>query len=93
MAISSSPAKLAFRVALILLLVFIAFYVGRPLYWKLSETIHEIHDNKQTVKQGISKFVLEAQKTVGWYFDESDSGFIEDQSREKVGRSVNRKLL
>ncbi|KAF5178110.1 Low-density receptor-like protein [Thalictrum thalictroides] len=85
---SASPSKILFRVVLLLLIIFIAFYVGRPLYWKLSATIHEIHDNKQTVKQGISKFVLEAQKTVGWYFDESDSGFIEDQSAEKVGKST-----
>ncbi|KAG1327761.1 Low-density receptor-like protein [Cocos nucifera] len=70
----SSVARVSLRVAAIVAILLVAFYVGRPLYWKLSATIHEIREKRQTVREGISQFVLEAQRTVGWVRDESDSG-------------------
>ncbi|KAE8734264.1 receptor-like cytosolic serine/threonine-protein kinase RBK2-like [Hibiscus syriacus] len=70
---ASPTSKLAFRVVLVALLLLALFYVGRPLYWKISATVHDIRHNKQTVKEGISQIVLEAQKSVGWFSDESDS--------------------
>ncbi|CAN6872247.1 unnamed protein product [Brassica oleracea] len=30
----------------------VLFYVCRPLYWKLSATIHDIHHNKKSVREG-----------------------------------------
>ncbi|KAE8685561.1 Detected protein of confused Function [Hibiscus syriacus] len=45
-------SKLAFRVVLVALLFSVLFYVGRPLYWKISATVHDIRHNKQTVKEG-----------------------------------------
>ncbi|KAM1495145.1 hypothetical protein ACFXTI_029411 [Malus domestica] len=65
----------------------------RPLYWKISATIHEIRQNKQTVKQGIPQIVLEAQKSVGWYHDESDSGARYDRAAKNVGLATTRRLL
>ncbi|KAK7860329.1 uncharacterized protein LOC112014234 [Quercus suber] len=76
---ASSTAKVSFRIAMVILLLLVLFYVGRPLYWKISATVHDIRHNKQTVKQGLSQIVLEAQKSVGWYHDESDSGLREDR--------------
>lgn len=114
---ASSTAKVSFRVVMVILLLLVLFYVGRPLYWKISATVHDIRHNKQTVKQGtplslflnqktppflsrifvltkrfvlggfllsilgsgLSQIVLEAQKSVGWYHDESDSGFRQDR--------------
>ncbi|KAI9113245.1 hypothetical protein K1719_015770 [Acacia pycnantha] len=57
--------------------------MGRPLYWKISATIHDIRHNKQTVREGLSHIVMEAQRSVGWYNDEFDSGV----------RATTRKLL
>ncbi|XP_071701892.1 uncharacterized protein [Rutidosis leptorrhynchoides] len=74
---ASSIARVLFRTIIILLLFLFLFYVGRPLYWKISATIHDIHQHKQTVSGGFSEIVMEAQKTVGWYHDESDSGVSE----------------
>ncbi|KAF3951162.1 hypothetical protein CMV_023156 [Castanea mollissima] len=76
---ASSTAKVSFRIVMVILLLLVLFYVGRPLYWKISATVHDIRHNKQTVKQGLSQIVLEAQKSVGWYHDESDSGFPQDR--------------
>ncbi|XP_030973559.1 uncharacterized protein LOC115993733 isoform X1 [Quercus lobata] len=76
---ASSTAKVSFRIVMVILLLLVLFYVGRPLYWKISATVHDIRHNKQTVKQGLSQIVLEAQKSVGWYHDESDSGVREDR--------------
>ncbi|KAI9195974.1 hypothetical protein LWI28_019898 [Acer negundo] len=86
---TSSTARLSFRLAMAVIVILVLFYVGRPLYWKISATVHEIRQNKQTVKQGISQIVYEAQKSVGWWHDESDSG--DDQRLKKVG--VSRRLL
>ncbi|OVA11407.1 hypothetical protein BVC80_9003g25 [Macleaya cordata] len=45
------------------------------------------------VYAGISQFVLEAQKSVGWYHDESDPGFEDVQSARKVGVMTTRRIL
>ncbi|KAI5654061.1 hypothetical protein M9H77_31248 [Catharanthus roseus] len=58
---ASESARLAFRIAVAALLLMLLFYVGRPLYWKISATVHDIRANKQTVSGG-------------WFRDESDSG-------------------
>ncbi|GMY06076.1 hypothetical protein FCV25MIE_01315 [Fagus crenata] len=75
---ASSTAKVTFRIAMVVLLLLVLFYVGP--YWKISATIHDIRNNKQTVKQGLSQIVLEAQKSVGWYHDELDPGVQEDRA-------------
>ncbi|CAN1149861.1 hypothetical protein LINPERPRIM_LOCUS18522 [Linum perenne] len=82
---ASPVAKIAFRLAVAVMLITVLFYIGRPLYWKISATVQEIRENKRTVKQGISQIVYEAQKSVGWFHDESDSGVVR--------RATNRKLL
>ncbi|KAH1200758.1 hypothetical protein GmHk_17G047647 [Glycine max] len=79
----SATSRIVFRIVVVALLLLLLFYIGRPLYWKISATVHDIRNNKQTVRQGLSQIVMEAQKTVGWYHDESDSGI----------RANNRKLL
>ncbi|KAH9683149.1 hypothetical protein WN944_025563 [Citrus x changshan-huyou] len=81
---ASSTARLAFRIATAVIVILVLFYVGRPLYWKISATVQEIRENKQTVKQGISQIVYEAQKTVGWWHDESDLGAREYRTKRVV---------
>ncbi|GKV39074.1 hypothetical protein SLE2022_166840 [Rubroshorea leprosula] len=85
---ASSTATITFRIVLVVLLLLFLFYVGRPLYWKISATIHDIRHNKQTVQQGISQIVQEAQRSMRWYSysDESDSGM-------RSGKQTSRKLL
>lgn len=119
---ASTTARVSLRAAALLLLLLVAFYVGRPLYWKLSATIHDIRHNKQTVKQGlslslskknllflllvsdlllllfvsglgISQFVLDARRSVGWIHDESDSGLGDDSSVQKLGTAAHRRIL
>ncbi|XP_028759935.1 uncharacterized protein LOC114718687 [Neltuma alba] len=80
---ASSTSRIAFRIVLIVLFFLLLFYMGRPLYWKISATIHDIRQNKQTVREGLSQIVMEAQRSVGWYRDEFDSGV----------RATTRKLL
>ncbi|XP_011011014.1 PREDICTED: uncharacterized protein LOC105115725 isoform X2 [Populus euphratica] len=76
----SPTTRVTFRlVVAILVVTLVLFYAGRPLYWKISATVQEIRENKRTVKQGISQFVYEAQKSVGWFHDESDSGARENR--------------
>ncbi|MQM13919.1 hypothetical protein Taro_046844 [Colocasia esculenta] len=89
---ASPSARLFLRIALSLLLLLAAFYVGRPLYWKLSATIHDIREKRQTVKEGISQFMLEAQRSVGWFHDESDSGAI-DGGDARAGTVATRRML
>ncbi|KAK7387844.1 hypothetical protein VNO78_22640 [Psophocarpus tetragonolobus] len=79
----SPTSRIVFRVLIVAILLLLLFYIGRPLYWKISATVHDIRNNKQTVREGLSQIVMEAQKSVGWYHDESDSGI----------RATNRKLL
>ncbi|CAA0807112.1 Unknown protein, partial [Striga hermonthica] len=76
---ASPAARLTFRLLLAAAVVLILFFVGRPLYWKISATIHDIRHNKQTVSGGISQIVQEAQRSVGWFHDVSDSGLKESQ--------------
>ncbi|GJT93627.1 hypothetical protein Tco_1082472 [Tanacetum coccineum] len=66
---ASSIAKVTFRTILVLLVIFIIFYMGRPLYWKISATVHDIHHNKQTLSGGFSEIVSEARKSVSWFHD------------------------
>ncbi|KDP40051.1 hypothetical protein JCGZ_02049 [Jatropha curcas] len=84
---ASPTARITFRILIAVLVIMVLFYVGRPLYWKISATIQEVRENKRTVQQGISQIVYEAQKSVGWFHDESDSGVREDR------KAVNRRLL
>lgn len=49
---ASQAARASFRIVVAVLVVLVLFYVGRPLYWKISATVHDIRRNKQTVKQG-----------------------------------------
>ncbi|KAJ6828306.1 hypothetical protein M6B38_364115 [Iris pallida] len=60
---SSSAARVSLRLAVAILLLFAAFYVCRPLYWKLSATIHDIRHNKQTVKQGLLHLPLSSSSS------------------------------
>ncbi|XP_072961707.1 uncharacterized protein [Typha angustifolia] len=87
---ASTAARVSLRLAVAVALLLLAFYVGRPLYWKLSATVHEIREKRQTVQEGISQFVLEAQKSVGWIHDESDSGSFSDL---KAAVAATRRIL
>ncbi|VVB15132.1 unnamed protein product [Arabis nemorensis] len=90
---SSLPTtRIWFRTVIVIGLMVVLFYVGRPLYWKISATIHDIRHNKQSVREGISQIVQEAQRSVGWYHDESDSGFREVRNK-KSGVAASRRLL
>ncbi|KAG6482808.1 uncharacterized protein LOC122015992 [Zingiber officinale] len=87
---ASSTARLSLRLAAALLLQLAAFYIGRPLYWKIAATVHEIRQNRQSVKQGISQLVRGAQKSVGWVHDEFDSGASDDR---KDPKAISRRIL
>uniref|UniRef100_A0A2P2KQY6 Uncharacterized protein n=1 Tax=Rhizophora mucronata TaxID=61149 RepID=A0A2P2KQY6_RHIMU len=76
---ASGTSRIAFRLVILILVITVLFYLGRPLYWKISATVQEIRENKRTVKQGISQIVYEAQKSVGWFHDESDYGVRDDR--------------
>ncbi|CAH8381425.1 unnamed protein product [Eruca vesicaria subsp. sativa] len=89
---SPTPTRIWFRILILISLMVVLFYVGRPLYWKISATIHDIRHNKQSVREGISQIVQEAQRSVGWYHDESDSGLLEVHNK-KSRVSTSRKLL
>ncbi|XP_057959766.1 uncharacterized protein LOC131152125 [Malania oleifera] len=90
---ASSGARVSFRILLAVIVVLVLFYVGRPLYWKISATVHEIREKRQTVKEGLSQIVLEAQKSVGWFHDESDAGFRHNRSEQKALVATTRRLL
>ncbi|XP_010492923.1 PREDICTED: uncharacterized protein LOC104770227 [Camelina sativa] len=92
---SPSSARIWFRIVILIGLMVVLFYVGRPLYWKISATIHDIRHNKQSVREGISQIVQEAQRSVGWYHhDESDSGFREGgHIKKSSGVSSSRRFL
>ncbi|KAH0725818.1 hypothetical protein KY290_001647 [Solanum tuberosum] len=79
--------KMTFRVVIAILVVLLLYYVGRPLYWKISATVHDIRHNKQTVSGGFSQIVQAAQNSVGWFHDESDSGVLD------VGIAAARRIL
>ncbi|XP_022749018.1 uncharacterized protein LOC111298563 [Durio zibethinus] len=83
---ASATSRIIFRIVIAVLLLLALFYVGRPLYWKISATIHDIRHNKQTVQQGLSQIMHEAQKSVGWFHDESDSVVRGDRSKQASRR-------
>ncbi|KAL3626170.1 hypothetical protein CASFOL_029720 [Castilleja foliolosa] len=70
---ASPTARLTFRLLLAAAVILTLFYVGRPLYWKISATIHEIRHNQQTLSGGISQIVQEAQRSVGWFHDDKST--------------------
>lgn len=49
---SPTPTRISFRILILVALMVLLFYVGRPLYWKISATIHDIRHNKQSVREG-----------------------------------------
>ncbi|WVZ09924.1 hypothetical protein V8G54_014454 [Vigna mungo] len=49
---ASPTSRIVFRTAAVALLLLLVFYISRPLYWKISATVHDIRNNKQTVRQG-----------------------------------------
>lgn len=49
---SPTPTRISFRILILIALMVLLFYVGRPLYWKISATIHDIRHNKQSVREG-----------------------------------------
>ncbi|XP_047339404.1 uncharacterized protein LOC124942879 [Impatiens glandulifera] len=79
---SSKTSRVAFRTVIVVFIILALFYIGRPLYWKVTATVQDIRQKKQTVTQGLSQIVHEARKSVGWFHDEFDSG-----------AAANRKLL
>ncbi|KAK9146804.1 hypothetical protein Sjap_006707 [Stephania japonica] len=92
---ASSTARVPIRLAFALLVILAIFYIGRPLYWKLSATVHEIREKKTTVKEGISQFVMEARRSVGWGQGELDvgSGTVGDESGKSSGVATSRRIL
>lgn len=50
---ASKTSKIALRIAVLVLVLFLLFFFGRPLYWKISATFHDIRHDNQTVTQGI----------------------------------------
>ncbi|XP_061367979.1 uncharacterized protein LOC133310994 [Gastrolobium bilobum] len=78
---ASPISRIVFRIVLVALAFLLLFYIGRPLYWKISATVHDIRNNKQTVREGLSQIVMEAQKSMGWFHDEFDSG-VRPKSRK-----------
>jgi hypothetical protein len=55
---ASATTRVIFRVVVGILAILVLFYVGRPLYWKISATVQEIRENKRTVKQGLSVCII-----------------------------------
>ncbi|KAK4747201.1 hypothetical protein SAY87_026238 [Trapa incisa] len=89
----ASPAvRVSFHVALAVLVVLVLFYVGRPLCWKITATVHDIRHNKQTLKHGLSQIVYEA-KSVGWFHDQSDPCVADDRKVHRDGAAAARRLL
>ncbi|KAH9296903.1 hypothetical protein KI387_028585 [Taxus chinensis] len=102
---SSQASRVGLRVAAAILICLVAFYVGRPLYWKLSATLQEVREKNydaNTVRDGIAHLMHSAQKRVGWINDESDAGVNEQAMKklakkpavkvEKLNRATVRKL-
>jgi len=76
---ASQATRMGLRLALFILICVLAFYVGRPLYWKLSATLHEVREKNydpKAVKEGFSQLMYSAQKSVGWFHDEADAGVL-----------------
>lgn len=72
--------KMTFRVVIAILVVLLLYYVGRPLYWKISATVHDIRHNKQTVSGGISsQLSLSLQSLV-----QSDTLIVEKKKKNLI---------
>nr|GMD79050.1 uncharacterized protein LOC109176218 isoform X1 [Ipomoea batatas] len=80
---ASLTSRITFRLVLAILIILALYYVGRPLYWKISATVHDIRHNKQT----------EAQRSVGWFHDESDSGVHVDRKSAAARRLLVRQIV
>ncbi|KAF2535434.1 hypothetical protein F2Q68_00022408 [Brassica cretica] len=48
---SPTSTRLWLRIVILFTLMVLLFYVCRPLYWKLSATIHDINHNKKSVRE------------------------------------------
>uniref|UniRef100_M4CDA9 Uncharacterized protein n=1 Tax=Brassica campestris TaxID=3711 RepID=M4CDA9_BRACM len=44
---SPTSTSIWFRIVILITLMVVLFYVCRPLYWKISATIHDIRHNNQ----------------------------------------------
>ncbi|GFZ14072.1 hypothetical protein Acr_24g0002620 [Actinidia rufa] len=88
---ATTRARVTFRIVLAVLVIVAFCYLFRPLYWKISATVLEIRQNRQTVTGGISQIVYEAQKSVGWYHDEFDSG--QSDVNRKTTAGTARRIL
>ncbi|XP_078435444.1 low-density receptor-like protein [Wolffia australiana] len=79
--------------------VVLAVYMGLPLYWKLCATVQEIRERRASISTGISQLVIDARRSVGWFYDESDSGVADEGGplRSAVavgfGKNAPRRLL
>ncbi|PNX58809.1 hypothetical protein L195_g059373 [Trifolium pratense] len=58
---ASPNSRIIFRILMLTLLILVLFYTARPLYWKISATVHDVRNNKQTVRQGTSPQPLDAR--------------------------------
>ncbi|TKY72052.1 hypothetical protein E2542_SST00788 [Spatholobus suberectus] len=63
---ASASCRIALRIVTAVSVLFFLFYFGRPVYWAISASIRD--NQTATVTQGLSHvFIMEAQKSVGWY--------------------------
>lgn len=65
--------KITSRVVVGILVVLLLYYVGRPLYWKISVIVQDIRHNKQSVSEGFSQIIQATQNSISWFHDEFDS--------------------
>ncbi|KAG8483251.1 hypothetical protein CXB51_022191 [Gossypium anomalum] len=80
---ASSTSKLAFRIVLAALILLALFYVGPSAL--LEDLRHRPrHPPQQTNR--ISQIMLEAQRSVGWFNDEADSGIHENRGKQASRR-------
>ncbi|KAJ7296832.1 hypothetical protein O6H91_Y096800 [Diphasiastrum complanatum] len=82
---AARAGRIGVRVLVLTGFLVAAYFLGRPIYWKLSATFHELRENHYDpalVKQGLSDLVDEAKRTVGWGHLESETtkGTKEDGS-------------
>ncbi|XP_057834822.1 uncharacterized protein LOC131045281 [Cryptomeria japonica] len=89
---ANQASRWALRLVLLVLICVVAFYVGRPLYWKLSATLQEVREKNydaKAVRDGITQLMYSAQKSVGWFNDESDAG-VNEKSTKKLAKKVDK---
>lgn len=65
---SPSSTRIWFRIVIMIGLMVVLFYVGRPLYWKISATIHDIRHNKQSVREGNKHISLFLRWILDFFF-------------------------